>query len=43
MKTDSIRDTLKMLFGDKDVYSQEEIDTINSLSINRFDIAGDIQ
>ncbi len=43
MKTDSIRDTLKMLFGDKESYSQEEIDTINSLSINRFDIVGDIQ
>ena len=42
MNTDSIKNILILNFGFKEKYSKEELDKITNISINRFDISGDI-
>lgn len=42
MKTDSIQMILKSKFGLQEVYSQEQLQEISMLTINRFDIVGDL-
>ena len=42
MKTDSIQMILKSKFGLQEVYSQEQLQEISTLTINRFDIVGDL-
>ena len=42
MKTENIKDIMELNFGVKEEYLQSEFDSITELSINRFDVAGDL-
>lgn len=42
MKTQSIKDLLELRFGEKDYYSEEELSSIKTLVMNRFNIVGEI-
>lgn len=42
MKTQSIIDLLKLQFGEKDSYSKDELSSVKTLVINRFNIVGEI-
>lgn len=42
MKTDSIRNILELKYGFKDNYTQDELNKIESININRFDVDGSI-
>ena len=41
MKTDSIQMILSAKYGPQESYTDEQLNTISSLSINRFDVVGD--
>lgn len=42
MNTSSIKEVLEIKFGYKDNYSLEELNQINRLTINRFDVSGEL-
>lgn len=42
MKTDSIRNILELKYGFKDNYTQDELNKIESINIDRFDVDGSI-
>ncbi len=42
MKTDSIQSLLNAMYGPQDNYSDEQLQVIDSLNINRFDVSGEI-